>query len=380
MASRTRSRKGPYMKPTRVIAAASLLLLCGAAPAPQDPAIGLWAYRVSYPVGLKGDLLLSHNGAKWHGMVDGVVADGTQNGDAVQIVFPSSGGEFRGTFKHGVLHGFWIRRQVTDDPNFPFGEAMRYAGALDLKPAGAGRWRGTVVPLDDTFTLYLKIFRDADGTVKAAFRNPELHSHGEAMQFAVTEDGDALHFSAKLDSGEVKHDATLLHGPDRIAIVWNDLKKTIELTRVTPGAAVHFFPRPPESAPYAYRVPAKTADGWRVAPARDEGMAETVLAKAVRRIADIDPASGRAWLIHSMAVARHGKLVLDEYFYGFGRDDVHDARSASKTFSAILLGALMQDAVAISTGSRMVDVMAPLAPFANPDPRKDKITLGHLMP
>ena len=80
------------MKPTRVIAMASLLLLCGAAPAPQDPAIGLWAYRVSYPVGLKGNLLLSHNGAKWHGMVDGVVRprDGS-NGPRVAVPSSESG-------------------------------------------------------------------------------------------------------------------------------------------------------------------------------------------------------------------------------------------------------------------------------------------------
>ena len=126
-------------------------------------------------------------------------------------------------------------------------------------------------------------------------------------------------------------------------------------------------------------MPAKADDGWPVVRAREVGMDEAVLAKAVQRIIDIDPTSARAWLIHSMAVARHGKLVLDEYFYGFRRGDVHDTRSASKTFSAIILGALMQDGVAISTSSRMVDVMAPLAPFANPDPRKDKITLGHLM-
>jgi CubicO group peptidase (beta-lactamase class C family) len=363
----------------RAAATASLLLLCGAAPVPHDAVVGLWSYRVSYPVGLNGDLVLSHTGARWHGVIGGVAADGTQSGNEVRIAFPSDGGMFRGTLENGALHGFWVRRQVKEDPNFPIGESLNYAGVLDLKGAGAGRWRTEVAPLEDTFTLYLKVFRDADGTLKAAFRNPELHSHGGAMWFAVTEDGDALHFSAQLDSGEVKHDATLRHGPDRIAIFWDDLKKSIELKRTTPEAAVHFFPRTPGSAPYVYRMPTANGDGWPVARARDVGMDEAILAKAVQRIADIDPTSARAWLIHSMAVARHGKLVLDEYFYGFGRDDAHDTRSASKTFSAIILGALMNDGVAISTGSRMADVMAPLAPFANPDPRKERITLGHLL-
>lgn len=358
--------------------ATSFLLFCGAAPAP-DAAVGLWSYHVSYPVGLKGELVLMHTGDTWHGTIGGVAADGTQSGREVRIAFPNDGGVFRGTFENGTLHGFWVRRQVMEDPNFPFGQALNYAGSLELNPAGAGRWRATVVPLEDTFTLYLKIFRDTDGTLKAAFRSPELNSRGGAGQFDVTRDGDALHLSAKLDEGEVKHDATLLHGPDRIAIFWDDLKKTIELTRTARAAATRFFPRMPGSAPYVYRMPAKTSDGWPVARARDVGFDEAKLAAAVQRIADIDPASARAWLIHSVAVARHGKLVLDEYFYGFGRDDAHDTRSASKTFSAIILGALMHEGASISTGSRMVDVMAPLAPFANPDPRKDRITLGHLL-
>jgi len=53
--------------------------------------------------------------------------------------FANDGGEFRGTLDHGALHGFWVRRQVTDDPNFPYGEAMHYAGALDVRAAGHDR-------------------------------------------------------------------------------------------------------------------------------------------------------------------------------------------------------------------------------------------------
>src|SRR3569832_1049885 len=199
-------------------AAASLMLLCGSVLVRVVVVVGFWLYWVSYPVGLRGELVLSHKGTQWHGAIDGFVADGTQTGHEVRIVFPGDGGVFRGAIDHGVLHGFWIRRQVKEDPNFPFGQALNYAGVLDLKAAGADRWHASVVPLEDTFTLYLKIFRDADGTLKAAFRNPELHSHGGAMWFAVTQNGDALHFSAKLDEGEVTHDATLLHGPDRISL------------------------------------------------------------------------------------------------------------------------------------------------------------------
>src|SRR6185503_10260599 len=98
-----------------------------------------------------------------------------------------------------------------------------------------------------------------------------------------------------------------------------------------------------------------------------------------QKIIDIDPASRRAWLIHSMAVARHGKLVLDEYFYGHDLDRPHDTRSAGKTFSSVMLGAIMMQGAKVSPQTKIYELLAGMGPFANPDPRKAKITLAHLM-
>ena len=372
------------MKRAPIIAAAAgvLCLLAARGGAETEPsAIGLWSYHTSYATGLKGELVLTRHGSRWHATLAGVAADATQAGGTIRIDFPNQGGAFRGTLDPDGLHGFWIRRAVTEDPSFATGESLAYAGPLRLTATGPGRWRATVVPLEDTFTLYLKIFRDADGSLKAAFRNPEMNSHGPAMQLAATQTGDALQFSAQPDPAQppTHLDAVLRHGPDRIEVFWSDLKKTIALTRTTPARAARFAPRPPGSAPYFYRMPAATGDGWRVARARDAGLDEAKLARAVQRIVDIDPAAARAWLIHSMVIARHGKLVLDEYFYGHGQGEPHDTRSAGKTFSAVILGVLMQQGSPLSPASRMADVMAPLAPFANPDPRKGEITLGHLL-
>jgi CubicO group peptidase (beta-lactamase class C family) len=74
--------------------------------------------------------------------------------------------------------------------------------------------------------------------------------------------------------------------------------------------------------------------------------------------------------------------VLEEYFFGFDRDRAHDLRSAGKTFSSVLLGAAMMRL----TGSRRITpetslygLVAAMGPFANPDPRKSRITLAHSM-
>ena len=349
----------------------------GSFAAPDDSIIGLWSSQTSFDTGLAGELTVTRDGARWHAVLDGAKADATASGNNVHLVFPG-GGAFRGTFDRGVLRGFWVRPDPKDNPQ----DIQSYAGPLMLRAVGRGRWRATVKPLEYTFTLYLKVFRDADGTLKAAFRNPEQNSVGPARQlFTVTQTGDSLRFSARPNPAqpEVHLDATLLRSPDRIAIFWSDLNRNLELRRTAPKDGVRFFPRPPGTARYVYRPPLSTNDGWRVARAGDVGLDEAALARAVQKIIDIDPASNRPWMIHSIAVAYRGKLVLDEYFYGYGRDEPHDTRSAGKMFSSAILGGLMMDGMNISPATKVYEVMAPRGPFANPDPRKKDITLGHLL-
>ena len=94
--------------------------------------------------------------------------------------------------------------------------------------------------------------------------------------------------------------------------------------RRTPQEAAKFFPRPPGSAPYVYREPPVSVDGWETARAGDLGLDEAAITRMVQSIIDGDPAARRPSLIHSMLVAYRGKLVLDEYFFGFERDQPHD--------------------------------------------------------
>jgi CubicO group peptidase (beta-lactamase class C family) len=78
-------------------------------------------------------------------------------------------------------------------------------------------------------------------------------------------------------------------------------------------------------------------------------------------------------------VARRGRLVLEEYFHGYTRETQHDIRSVGKTFASIMLGAAMESGAPISPETRVYDLMAGLGPFANPDPRRERITIAHLL-
>ena len=361
-----------------LIAATSAL----AAETKDDPSIGIWSAQMQFTPGLHGAITLSKTGDNWHARIGGAEAIAPASGDHLKFTFPNNGGEFRAVLEGASLRAFWIS-PVTDrsDPRDPGNAGQPYASPITMSKAGDNAWRGTVVPLDNRFTLYLKIYRDPQGQLVGAFRNPEYNFNGGFPLFSVARDGDKLRFTAKKeDAGrDIAIAAHLLHGPDRVEVSWPILKNPLQLARRTPEELKSFFPRPPGSAPYAYRVPERTNDGWSVAPAASVGFDEAALAATVQKIIDVDPAARRAWLIHSLAIVRHGKLVLDEYFYGFERDRPHDLRSAGKTYSAVMLGAAMLQGANLSPQSKVYEVLASLGPFANPDPRKAKITLGHLL-
>jgi CubicO group peptidase (beta-lactamase class C family) len=349
--------------------------------APDDAVIGLWTYESSFPLGPVGELTITRRGSTWRASIGGATAGATARGEELRIVLTNEGDSFRGYLDGDgrLVRGFWERHELLDDPRYPEGAAQAYTMPLTLRPAGADRWRATVTPLPDTFTLYLNVFRGDGGVLKAAIRNPDQNYYGPAMQMFATVEGTRLRLGKDDSPGEDDLKATIARNPERIEMYWQGLRRVISLKRATPSQAALFTARPRGEPSYVYRKPAQTDDGWTTARAADLGVDEAALEKAVQRIIDINPSAPRPWLIHSIAIAYKGKLILDEYFYGNGRDIPHDMRSASKTFSSVILGAAMMEGADISPATRLYDVVAPLGPFANPDPRKERITLGHVM-
>jgi CubicO group peptidase (beta-lactamase class C family) len=365
-----------------LILTAPMLLIAGAPATAQnsDQLIGIWRADVSYGPKLEGALVVREaKGGGYSATIGRQAAASTGPAGEVRVAFGHEG-SFRGRVEGHVLDGFWIRpASEMKDVEDPGGSGSPYATPVRLKQIARGVWRGDVHPLRSRFTLWLSIFKAADGMLTAAFRNPQLNSTGGAPRFEVTRTGSNLLFSAKAGDRTIAFSATWVGGPNGIRIKWPDVGSTLELTRRTGADAAAFFPRPPGSAPYVYRQPPQLRDGWRTARASAVGMDEKALQQIVRDIAASDPTVRGPQLMHSILVAHRGKLVLEEYFYGFDRHEPHDTRSAAKTFASVMLGTPPARAVGLSPDSRIYDVMRPLGPFANPDPRKSQITLAHLM-
>ena len=144
------------------------------------------------------------------------------------------------------------------------------------------------------------------------------------------------------------------------------------------GAEVRLLLEPrragPDGRPVPYRCtePLELSDGIRVGEPGAGTLPCAVAAEIVNGVVD-----GTYPDVRAIAVHHKGALVLEEYFYGYHRDRPHQMRSLTKSVISLLAGA------AVDRGLLRTDepVIARLgyASIANPDPRKERITLIDLL-
>jgi CubicO group peptidase (beta-lactamase class C family) len=222
--------------------------------------------------------------------------------------------------------------------------------------------------------LYLQVQRMADGTLKGVLRNPELNWTGRAPWFRLVREGDHLAFIDP--AGKRRLTQTYDSAQRQISF---DFDGPVILRPRKADQAVGFFPRPPSAPPYEYRVPPALADGWQTARASSVGLDEVRLQELVRRIASTDPTADTSPLIHSLLVARHGRLVLDEYFTGQSIDLPHDLRSASKTFISVMAGIAMDHGARFTMSTPVTSIFPASMLTAPQDARRSRITVGQLL-
>lgn len=363
-----------------IVGCASLLLalptVTAQSPAPADPLIGIWASETTFTPALRGELVVTRNGSDLRARIGSVEAPVHNTRDSVSFAFPGDLGQFRGIFvKHSrSINGFWVQ-----PAGMTLGNA--YASPLILRSKGVSLWSGQVTPLEDTYALFLIVSRNSAGSVVGVFRNPERNHRGGASEFSVRRVRDSVFLTARPDTTkpEIRYAATFDSTQQQLSLFWPPIGQTLVFTPRRHDQAVGLFSRLPSDVRYTYAPPVAEDDGWQSQPARSVGFDEQKLQTLVQRIADTLPTLPRAPLIHSLLIARNGKLVLEEYFAGFQRDFVHDTRSAAKTFTSVMLGAAMLGGAGISPETPIASVLAYAAPFAHPDPRKQRITLGNLM-
>ncbi|HVW11222.1 MAG TPA: serine hydrolase [Bryobacteraceae bacterium] len=146
--------------------------------------------------------------------------------------------------------------------------------------------------------------------------------------------------------------------------------------KVNPESQALMRPRPVgQDSPndYHYRPPADAHDGIPVGDIAQTDLGIATANAIVRGILD-----GTYSDVHSVLLFQHGRLVMEEYFYGYTAARTHQMRSATKSVVSALAGIAI-DRGALRSVNEPVLPRLSYASYANPDPRKAKITLSNLL-
>ncbi|HET8633139.1 MAG TPA: serine hydrolase domain-containing protein [Gemmatimonadales bacterium] len=339
--------------------------MLGAQGAPADLR-GLWEATLRFGPDVHGQLILLRSANAWRADIAGFSLAATVRGETISFELPGGRGSFRGVRSGDEVRGQWIQ-PVTQY------SGRGYATPVTLRPDGAGRWRGNVTPYEDRFTFYLPVSAQADGTLRTYLRNPE-RNQGRFMRVSRI----ALNGADVLLTGSGPN-APSVRGHYEDGVISLPLRGgTYDFTRVQAEASSPFYPRGSPAPRYRYAPPLATGDGWPVGSVEDVGISREAIEQFVQRVLDMPMDSLGTHQLHALLIARHGRLVVEEYFHGYHRDMPHETRSAAKSWTAVLIGAAMQAGIPIRTNTPVYATMLDQLP-ADLDPRKRAMTLDHLM-
>ena len=333
---------------------------------------GLWKAKKWFGPEVRGQLIVERVGGGLRADIAGRSAAVTRSGQELTFALPGNSGAFSGRFEGaGVIRGHWIR---TPSP-ISYGRA---AFPVVLKAIGPGRWAGPVDPGEEQFSFYIFARHNPDGSYAAVLRNPEFDLGNQQQVDRLVRSNDTLQLIGKRgDSVRVVATGPIAAGADTFSLAFDGRGGTYDFTR--DGDSSLAYPRPRPAQPYHYAPPPFLGDGWPTASLAAERIDRPTMERLVQSIIDMPMDQADAPEIHALMIARHGRLVLEEYFHGFSRDRLHTLRSAGKSVSGVTIGAAMHAGLPLRLDSRVYQVMNHGAFPPGLEPRKRAMTLENLL-
>ncbi len=343
---------------------------------------GLWVAERNFGPRLQGPVSLHRTGERWIARIQGetVSVDRSKAEDGtVSWSFAFFGqGRFVGrqASERAAIDGHWLQPPGLVE-NYPFATPVR------LEPAGRDAFDGEIAPFLQEASLNIPLMADdassEPGTTRyrTFLRNPQRNLGVFFPIESATVVGDEIRFAN--GEGEVIAVGRSREPGLRFTLLFPRFGETLDFTRRSRQNAPGFYPRRSPQSPSTMTKPVETGDGWRTATPRETGLDERPLARLVGSIAAFEPTGLRQPYIHGLLLAHRGKLVLEEYFHGHHREMTHDSRSAGKTLTSALLGIAIRKGTLASLDQPIYSLFGGVEAFANPDPRKERMSIRHLV-
>ncbi len=337
---------------------------------------GLWEAKQRFGPDIRGSLLMRQTGGEWHAEIAGRIVQAKVAGDSISFELADGKGAFQGKFdaRRTKIAGHWIQPPTV-------ASGTPYASPVTLTKDRQNVWRGTVSPLDDAFTYYLMVKVRDDGSVGVFLKNPERNLGRFIRVDHIEREGAAIKLFAAdsaTEKGRVlvegKYDA------EQDIMTLSSLRGgTFDFRRVGANEASDFYPRGRPTGTYVYAPPPAFDDGWQIASLEEVGISREGIQKFIQMMVDTPINSLGSQEMHGVLIARHGKLVLEEYFHGEHRDKPHDTRSAAKSLTATLIGASINVGIPLKVSSPVYQVMNGGTFPPDLEPRKKALALEHLL-
>ena len=151
---------------------------------------------------------------------------------------------------------------------------------------------------------------------------------------------------------------------------------SLDFSRVDPGLAERLFqPRPPDpdgSISYTYLKPGQSGDGLPTASVIDFTDNTDALYDLMSKI--IRQEYGR---LESLLIVKDDKLVIEEYYYGYSRHQMHNIHSCTKSITSLLLGMVLEDHPGLGVEHTVFGFFPRYDSLRSEE--KEKITLEHVL-
>jgi CubicO group peptidase (beta-lactamase class C family) len=350
----------------------ALVLIILAIPVSADELEGLWKAKRWFGPFARGPLIVQRAGETYTAEMMGRTLPVRVDQGELSFDLPNGQGSFRGKpWAGGDLGGHWYP---------PDALSGKYASPVHLKREGPNRWSGQVVPFEDVFTFYLLARKRPDGSLGIFLRNPERDYGAWLGVDRLVRDGNALKLVGKRPGQKEERElAGGTYDADNgvITLAFPSGGGTYDFHRDDEQS--DFYPRGKSPGRYVYHPPPARDDGWPTGTLAEANIDRAGIERFIQKIVDTPMESVNTPEIHGILIARHGKLVLEEYFHGEHRDKPHETRSAAKSVTATVVGAAIQAGTPLKLSTPVYSTMNGGAFPVDLEPRKRAMTLEHLL-